>query len=63
MSNGDNDPQTKGVCFAQHDAMGERLGNIEKDIEKIFEKLDRLPTWALALFSLLSAVIGWLVRG
>lgn len=59
----DSDPQTKGVCFAQHDAMNDRLGNIEKDIEKIFDKLDRLPNWALAVFSLLSAGLGWFVKG
>ena len=61
--NGDSEPQTKGVCYAQHDAMGERLGNIEKDTEKIFEKLDRLPNWAVALIALLTALVGWLVKG
>jgi len=55
--------QTADVCNVQYGAVEKQFSEIKADIEKIFDKLDRLPNWAVALIGLLTAFIGWLVKG
>ncbi len=55
------------TCDAKHEAIEQRLSAVETAVGRIWDRIDRMPTWAIFVLSgswgVAGAAVGWILRG
>ena len=59
--------QIVATCKAKHEHVEQEISDIKGEILRLWEKVDRLPPWAVWAMTFLGGIaggfIGWAIRG